>query len=118
MNDQIKFGAQVADITNIYLKHETLIKKYLCDKDLKKYERYFSLVFRDRPHVLNDENETLLTKISPINSGFGTIFDTLTDTDIKYQDAIDKNKRKIPLKTISDITINLKHHDRCLRKST
>lgn len=118
MNDQIKFGAQVADITNIYLKHETLIKKYLCDKDLKKYERYFSLVFRDRPHVLNDENEALLTKISPINSGFSTIFDTLTDTDIKYQDAIDKNKKKIPLKTISDITINLKHHDRCLRKST
>jgi oligoendopeptidase F len=59
-----------------------------------------------------------LSTIGIINSGFATIFSTLNDTEIKFLDAVDSKGTNIPLKTIADITRNLKDKDRNIRKTT
>jgi oligoendopeptidase F len=53
-----------------------------------------------------------------INGGFATIFSTLNDTEIKFKDAVDAKGKRIPLKTIADVTYHLKSKDRNLRKTT
>jgi oligoendopeptidase F len=59
-----------------------------------------------------------MSKLSIYHGGFNDIFSTLTDSDIKYQDAVDKNGKLIPLKTVADVMFNLKSKDRTIRRST
>jgi oligoendopeptidase F len=53
-----------------------------------------------------------------INGGFATIFSTLSDTEVKFLDAVDSHRKKVPLLTIADVSFNLKSNDRTLRKTT
>jgi oligoendopeptidase F len=60
----------------------------------------------------------LISKLSIYHDGFDNIFSTLTDSDIKYEDAKDKHGKKVLLKTIADVVFNLNSKDRSLRQST
>ncbi|MDE6476810.1 MAG: hypothetical protein K2L48_01220, partial [Mycoplasmoidaceae bacterium] len=85
---------------------------------ISEYQRAFDLIFKTKKHILSEKEEKLLTKVSRINGGFERIFDTLTDSDIKFDDATDSKGKKIPLKTVADVSKYLKNKDRQLRKTT
>jgi oligoendopeptidase F len=76
------------------------------------------LIFKTKPHILSAKEEELLSKIDIYTDGFETIFNTLTDSEIKFNDAKDLHNKSIPLKTISDVMVNIKSKDRNLRKTT
>jgi oligoendopeptidase F len=109
---------QLSGLSNKIIKNETKIRQYLKDKDVVEHKRHYELTFRNKPHVLPDDQQKVLSTMGIINSGFATIFSTLNDSEIKFEDAIDSKHKHIPLKTISDVMINIKHQDRTIRKST
>jgi len=76
------------------------------------------LIFKLKPHTLNDQQEKLLSKVSIINGGFENIFGTLTGSEIKFADAVDSKNRKVKLETFADVMLCLKSKDRVLRKSS
>jgi oligoendopeptidase F len=90
----------------------------LKDHNIQNYQRSFDLIFRHKEHRLSKDEEVLMSKISNIHGGFETIFETLTDSDIKFSPAINSQGQVIPLTTIADVTKNIKSKDRKLRETT
>jgi oligoendopeptidase F len=117
-NDSNKFHVQLSNLTNEIVKNESLIRKYLKDPKIKHYDRDFELTFRTKPHILSDEEQKVLSTMGIVNGGFSQIFSTLNDSEVKFKNAIDNKGKQIPLKTIADVMINIKHKDRDIRKST
>jgi oligoendopeptidase F len=112
-------STKLSDYEIRVIKNKKTIQKYLKNDSIKQYQRAFDLIFKTEPHILSEKEEKLLSKIDIYTDGFETIFNTLTDSEIKFEDAINSKNKKIPLKTISDVSINIKNNkDRTLRKST
>ncbi|GHU27377.1 hypothetical protein FACS1894152_3920 [Bacilli bacterium] len=112
------FSVQLSGLSNKIIKNEVKIRKYLKDKTIAEHQRHYELSFRNKPHILSDPEQKVLSTMGIINGGFSSIFSTLNDGEIKFEPAIDSRNKKIPLDTISDVMINLKHQDRLVRKST
>ncbi|WEK83163.1 MAG: oligoendopeptidase F [Mycoplasma sp.] len=108
---------QMADYHNVIIKNKNIIRKYLKAPDLKIYSRGFELIFRDEPHTLSPEVEKALDKASNADGGVYQAFVTLTDSDLKFKDALDSKKKAHPIKTATDAFIYLKNKDRTLRKN-
>lgn len=103
---------------NLVLDNEDKIKSYLKDPSLKEWTRSFDLIFRERKHILDKKSELLLTKVAPATSGIGDVYTTLTDSDLKFDDAIDSKGKHHKIETITDAIKLLKDQkDRALRKS-
>ena len=111
------FSQKISDYDNIIIANKEVIKKYLKDKELCEYTRVFDHIFRYEPHILKPEHEQILSKLSIYSSGIEHVYNTLTNIDIKYGDAKDKNNKSVKLVTRSDIGKYLKSHDRILRKN-
>ena len=111
------FSQRISDYDNIIIANKVVIKKYLKDKKLCEYTRVFDHIFRYEPHILKPEHEQILSKLSIYSSGIEHVYNTLTNIDIKYGDAKDKNNKPVKLVTRSDIGKYLKSHDRILRKN-
>ncbi|MCQ2957007.1 MAG: M3 family metallopeptidase [Mycoplasmoidaceae bacterium] len=59
-----------------------------------------------------------MTKVAPATTGIGDVYSTLTDSDLKYADAIDSKGKAHKILTISDAIKLLKNpDDRILRKN-
>ncbi len=71
-----------------------------------------------KPHTLSKTEETLLARISKSDGGVEEMYDSLTTSDIKFADAIDSNGKKHPIKTQSEVFVNLKSRDRSIRKTS
>ncbi|GHU47993.1 hypothetical protein FACS1894218_3710 [Bacilli bacterium] len=108
----------MSGLNNKIIKDELKIRKYLKDKTIAEYQRHYELSFRNKPHILPDAEQKVLSTMSIIDGGFSTIFSTLNDGEIKFEDAVNHKNKKIPLRTVSDVMMNLKHQDRSLRKTT
>ncbi|MCQ2747931.1 MAG: hypothetical protein MJ223_01495 [Mycoplasmoidaceae bacterium] len=68
--------------------------------------------------MLDKKSELLMTKVGPATSGISDVYTTLTDSDLKFDDAIDSKGKKHKINTISDAIKLLKDpSDRVLRKS-
>ncbi|MDE6289697.1 MAG: oligoendopeptidase F, partial [Ureaplasma sp.] len=113
-----EFSTIFSDYDNILIKNKDKINEYLKDKDLIDYQLMFDRVFKNKDYLLDEKTEKVLSQLSAYNSGFDDIFSTLTDSDLKFKDAINSKGKKIPIKTQADVVKNLKNHDRELRKST
>lgn len=113
-----ELSTKLADYEIRVIKNKKIIQQYLKNSTIEQYQRAFELIFKTEPHILSEKEEKLLSKIDIYNDGFETIFNTLTDSEIKFDDAINSKKHKVPLKTISDVMVNIKAKDRILRKST
>jgi oligoendopeptidase F len=74
-------------------------------------------MFKKKQHILSKDQEELLTKISGI-CGQSEIFSTLTNTEIKFEDALDSKNNKHKILTPSDAYRYLNSDDRVLRKNT
>ncbi|XQP55570.1 MAG: oligoendopeptidase F [Mycoplasmoidaceae bacterium] len=105
--------------TNLVLENEDKIKFYLRDPELKKWTREFDLIFKNKKHVLDKKSELLLTKVAPAIAGINDVYSTLTDSDLKFADAIDSKGSAHKIDNISDAIKLLKEpSDRTLRKNT
>jgi len=116
-NESSNYSVALSDFENIILKNETKIFKYLQDKDLKEYARSFDLIIKTKPHTLLDIEEKLISKISKSAGGVDELYNSLINGDIKFQDVLNKNNKRIKLKTQSDVFKNLKSPDRILRRN-
>jgi oligoendopeptidase F len=112
-----EFANKLSDITNVLIKNENKIMSYLQYKELQAYKLYFANIFRYKKHILSEPEEKILTELSSTHNGFESIFSILSNGDIKFQDAINSKSKKIPIKTISDVMIFLKHKDRKIRET-
>ena len=77
----------------------------------------FSLIFRERNHVLPLEQEKLWTKLTATACGFNDIFLTLSCSDISFPLIKDKNGKKNKIISAHDLIKYMKSKDRCLRKN-
>lgn len=112
-----ELGNQLADFDNVVIKNKDVIRKYLKQPDLKVYSRSFELIIRDEPHTLAPEVEKALDKAYSADGGVYQAFVTLTDSDLKFKDALDSKKKPHQITTATDAFIYLKHPDRTLRKN-
>ena len=112
-----QISSQMSDYANIVIKNKKLIKTYLKNRNLKKYQREFEHIFRTEPHILQPNVEKALSKISLANHGVAHVFSTLTDSDLKFQPVKDKKGKLNPITTASDVIKYLKSNDRVLRKN-
>lgn len=115
--DANEFAKKLYVYTNLALKNEDKIKSYLKDPKLKAWNREFDLLFKEKKHTLDDKSEALLAKLSADSGAVGDVYSVLTDSDLKYADAIDKNNKHHKIATVADVTKLLKQKDRVLRKS-
>lgn len=76
---------------------EAVIKKYLEEDDLKEYDFEFELIFRNRPHVLSTQEETLLAKASPILGASGSTFSILNNADLKFPTVTNEEGQEVDL---------------------
>ncbi|MDR3163607.1 MAG: oligoendopeptidase F [Mycoplasmataceae bacterium] len=113
-----EFATKLANYENIIIENWKTISIFLKDHNIQNYQRSFDLIFRHKEHRLSKDEEVLMSKISNIHGGFETIFETLTDSDIKFSPAINSQGQVIPLTTIADVTKNIKSKDRKLRETT
>ncbi len=110
---------KASNFTNLVLENEDKIKSYLNDPRLKAWTREFELIFRNKKHVLNKEAELLMSKVAPAISGISDVYSTLTDSDLKFADAVDSQGKPHKIFTISDAIKLLKNpSDRKLRENT
>ncbi|MGL4951037.1 MAG: oligoendopeptidase F [Mycoplasma sp.] len=116
-SDINRFSQTIADYENRILENKEIIKEFLKNPKINEYMRSFEMTLRYEPHILSTVEEQLLSKLSRADGGVDSIFDTLTTSDIKYQDAIDSKNKAHPLPTMSDVFVLLKSKDRTLRKS-
>lgn len=113
-----ELSQQTSNFNNLVIENEKKIKSYLKDPKLKVWTREFDLIFKDKKHILDKKSELLLTKIAPATTGIFDVYSTLTDSDLQYNDAIDKHGKHHPIKTPADVIKMLKDPtDRQLRKT-
>lgn len=112
-----KYEEKLSNLVHVYLQKEKVIKKYLTNKKFKNYQRMFSLIFRERNHVLPLEQEKLWTKLTATACGFNDIFLTLSCSDISFPSIKDKNGKKIKIISAHDLIKYMESKDRCLRKN-
>ena len=112
-----KISSQMSDYANIVIKNKKMIQSYINNKCLKKYQKEFNDILKLEAHILEPNVEKALSKVSLANGGVAHVFSTLTDSDLKFQPAKDKDGKLNPIVTVSDATKYLKSNDRILRKN-
>ncbi|WP_033160011.1 oligoendopeptidase F [Mycoplasmoides alvi] len=112
-----QLGQKLSNLSNDIIKNKKQIKEYLKLPKYKEYERDFYLSFRNEKHILTNEEEQVLSKLSILNHASEDIFDTLTRSEIQFEDAISSKGKHYKIKTLSDVAPLLKSSDRKLRKS-
>ena len=66
---------------------ESLIKKYINeDERLKEYEFSIEQVFRDKPYILNEEQEKMMANLGEVLNTQTEIYETLDTTSLSFDD--------------------------------
>ena len=68
----------------LYKTDEEVIKSYLNEESLKKYQRYFNELFRFKDHVLDQKGEEMLSLMSNALTASDSSYTSLTDTDMTF----------------------------------
>lgn len=95
----------------------SLIQSLLHDEQLKDYHFILESLFRQKSHTLTADQEALLAGFSEVFQGPDHIQEALSDADLKFDDAIDKDGVNHPLSNASYIMLQ-SSNDRTLRKSS
>ncbi len=93
-----KILEKLSFVENELINGKDKILEYLKDnKELKIYKHYFNDLFRYSKHILNDEKEELISKISTGLTDLSEIFDNIDSTDVKFENIKDENNNIIEL---------------------
>ncbi len=95
--------------------NENYLKELKSDADFKNYKFWLKNLIKDKKHVLSEKEEELLSGMSSFSGDSGYVFDSLTDVDFKFEDAVDSSGNKHEL-TQSTFGLILKEKDRALRE--
>ncbi|QUX19452.1 oligoendopeptidase F [Staphylococcus haemolyticus] len=84
--------------------------------NLKRYEFDLKLINEKRPHILDAEQEKLLTEAQDALSTPSNVYGMFSNADLEFEDAVDKDGEKHPL-TQGTFIKYLESDDRELRQS-
>ncbi|WP_087503601.1 oligoendopeptidase F [Staphylococcus haemolyticus] len=84
--------------------------------NLKRYEFDLKLINEKRPHILDAEQERLLTEAQDALSTPSNVYSMFSNADLEFEDAVDKDGEKHPL-TQGTFIKYLESDDRELRQS-
>ncbi|AAF30934.1 oligoendopeptidase F [Ureaplasma parvum] len=116
-HEQHRVAKIFINFENLAIKNKDLINSYLKNSSLIKYQLEYEELWRYEKHILNEQQQKVVTAISRFSSSFGDIFDVLLDSDMQYQDGINYKKQKVCFKNQTDLYVASKSNDRALRKS-
>lgn len=76
---------------------ELLLKQYLKEPGLEVYQHEFEILFRRRPHILSQAEESLLAKASDVLSASSQTFSILNNADLKLPMVNDDEGNEVQL---------------------
>ena len=76
---------------------ELLLKQYLKEPGLEVYQHEFEILFRRRPHILSQAEESLLAKASDVLSASSQTFSILNNADLKLPMVKDDEGNEVQL---------------------
>lgn len=95
---------------------EDYINQLIKDKRFSNHKFYLKDLLRDKPHVLSEKEEKLLSGVGNFSGDSGDVFDSLTDVDFKFNDVKDEKGKKHTL-TQATYALLMRSQDRVLRKN-
>ncbi len=77
---------------------EDTIRRFMQEEQgLTLYEHVFDNLFREKEHMLDEQQEALLAAVGEVASGPGQIYDMLTDADMKFGTIVDEEGQEVEL---------------------
>lgn len=94
----------------------SLIEKYIKEEEgLKEYELLLKRIFRNKPHVLSEKEENILSSMQLIAGEPEKIAGIIRNSELQFQTIKDENGNEVKL-TNENFMIYLKSRDRKVRK--
>lgn len=94
----------------------SLIEKYIKEEEgLKEYELLLKRIFRNKPHVLSEKEENILSSMQLIAGEPEKIAGIIRNSELQFQTIKDENSNEVKL-TNENFMIYLKSRDRRVRK--
>ena len=94
----------------------SLIEKYIKEEEgLKEYELLLKRIFRNKPHVLSEKEENILSSMQLIAGEPEKIAGIIRNSELQFQTIKDENGNEVKL-TNENFMIYLKSRDRRVRK--
>ena len=76
---------------------ENKLKEYINQEELKDYKFYFETVFNFKKHSLTEEQEKLISTLSPVINEGGTTSYYLMNADLRFGKIKDRNDKEVEL---------------------
>ncbi len=95
-----------------------IIEKYINEEEnLKEYELLLKRIFRNKPHILSEQEEKLLSSMQLISSEPEKIAGIIRNSELQFASIKDENGKEIKLNN-ENCMLYLKNKDRRVRKDT
>lgn len=101
---------QLAKLSTKYLN------ELLLDPRVKGYENFVLDIIRNKPHSLDEKTNATLAKLSNSFNNSSSVFDIITDSEMKFDSALDSKHKSHKLDQ-STYSVMLTGKDRILRKN-
>ena len=96
----------------------SLIEKYISEEDkLKDYELLLKRIFRNKPHVLSDKEENIISSMQLIAGEPEKIAGIIRNSELQFKSIKDENGNEVKLNN-ENCMIYLRSNDRQVRKDT
>lgn len=105
------FMPQMFELSDEYLS------SLLNDNRFENYDNIIKDIIKEKPHKLDEKTNMLLSKMGGFLGNNSNLHSILTDSEMYFDDAIDKNGKKYKVDN-STSPINLRSKDKILRKTT
>ena len=93
---------------------EEYLKSLIEDEDFKDYKLTYEAILENKKHILSEKEENIASLMSSFESGFSKVYDTLTESDMKFKPVIiDGEEHKL---TIENFVKFLTNPDRRFRE--
>ena len=99
---------ELASYSNEYLQ------ELINDEDFKNHKMEYQSIIDNKKHILSEKEENIMSLMSSFSSGFSNIFDSLTESDMKF-DPIIVNGKEEKL-TEEKLSLYLTNSDREVRR--
>lgn len=95
-----------------------IIEKYINEEEkLKEYELLLKRIFRNKPHILSEQEEKILSSMQLISSEPEKIAGIIRNSELQFGTIKDENDKEIKLNN-ENCMVYLKSKDRRVRKDT
>lgn len=96
----------------------SLIEKYIKEEEkLKNYELLLKRIFRNKPHILSEQEEKILSSMQLISSEPEKIAGIIRNSELQFGTIKDENGNEVKLNN-ENCMVYLKNKDRRVRKDT